>query len=146
MVPDTEPRSTKTPNEERRRGAGQFLVPLLVVFALGAALFLALPPSEPEDTDAVSEGTGAEDPAAMEQADYTAGQKRCEFFVVQKILSARQPTVLDHWEKDGKRVFEVGFTMSGEPGQSVRLCVYDPERGSALLPAVDDQGLWQRQR
>jgi hypothetical protein len=119
-----------------------FLV-LLLVLVFGAALFLYTTSSETGATDAASNGTGAGDLAVMEQSTYTAGQKRCEFFVVQKILSARGPTVLEHWEKDGKRVFQVGFTRSGESGQSVRLCIYDPERRSALLPAVEDQDQWR---
>ena len=71
-----------------------------------------------------------------------AGQKRCEFFVLQKILSARQPVTLDHWDINGKRVFRVAFSMSGKGDQTERLCVYDLETRSALLPAIGDQDQW----
>lgn len=77
-----------------------------------------------------------------EQAQHTAGQKRCEFFVLQKILSAREPVVLDHWGINGKRVFRMGFSMTAGGGQTERLCVYDPENRSALLPAPGDQDQW----
>lgn len=72
----------------------------------------------------------------------TAGEKRCEFFVLQKILSARNPVVLDHWDIDDKRVFRVGFNASGGESRSERLCVYDIESRRALLPAIADQEQW----
>ncbi len=89
-----------------------------------------------------ADDTASSVPGSTEQARYMAGKKRCEFFVLQKILSARQPVALDHWDIDGKRVFRVAFNMSGKGEQTERLCVYDLETRSALLPALGDQEQW----
>lgn len=72
-----------------------------------------------------------------------AGQKRCEFFVTQKILSARDPQAFDSWEKDGKRVFEVSYRSTGIKGRVSRICVYDLQTRAALLPAVAEQDSWR---
>lgn len=140
----------ETPSAERLRNgrgrSGSAILFALVPFALLAyvlAGFIATGPIASESVDAGTEHADGE-VAPIGETGPTAGRKRCEFFVVQKILAAREPTVLDQWDINGKRVFEVGFKMAGQSGQSVRLCVYDPENRRALLPAVGDQGQWRR--
>lgn len=117
----------------------------LAMVAYALVRFLSAPVIESGDAAARSESVDANEMAAGTQRQGIAGRKRCEFFVAQKILSAREPAVLDHWEKDGKRVFQVGFSMPGEKGLRVRLCVYDLEKRAALLPAIGDQDQWKPQ-
>jgi hypothetical protein len=118
---------------------------LLLVLALAAYLLARVNSTAPVESDSADAAAGNTDAAGLSApapARRTAGARRCEFFVTQKILSARQPTVLDQWEADGKQVFQVGFQVPGKDGQRVRLCIYDPEKRHALLPAVEDQDAW----
>jgi len=145
MAFDTAARHTGRADSDRRPRVWRMTVLglLLALVTLSATRLLATGVASPPKAVAESGEGDTVGLASTAVSAQPAGQQRCEFFVVQKILSARDPAVIDHWETDGKRVFEVGFEMPGENGSRVRLCVYDPEDRSALLPASGDEARWR---
>lgn len=116
---------------------------MLAAIAMSIAHVSAALADEPSAQNAVTPPGNAKPAEDSVGSRDIAGQKRCEFFVTQKILSARDPRVSAHWDMDGKRVFEVSYRSTGVKGRVSRICVYDPLTRGALLPAVAEQDSWR---
>lgn len=78
------------------------------------------------------------------EADFSTATSECEAFV-KKRFNADRVWSEGAWKKDGKTVVEVAYAASTDRvGYSLRLCVYDKDKGRLVIPSVFEQGIWQR--
>lgn len=79
---------------------------------------------------------------SQEKIDFAQGV--CEEFIQDKF--ERDTHVFDSWVKDGKLVFEIGYRKkySSDSSYSVRLCVYDEEKGSIMSPSPFNTSEWKK--
>lgn len=77
----------------------------------------------------------------------------CKEFVIDKLESkyTHEAHVFDTYTKDGKIVVEVGYRYNEDykwkrdgDSYSVRICVYDEEKGTISIPSVFEMGQWRK--
>lgn len=75
----------------------------------------------------------------------------CEKFVLEKVAEKYldETHVFDTYVKDGKIVVEVGYrresrSYSDGDSYSVRICLYDEEKGTIEIPSVLNMGQWKK--
>jgi hypothetical protein len=75
----------------------------------------------------------------------------CEKFVLEKLGEfGDESHIFDTYSKDGKIVVEVGLREGerwrgrGDNSYSVRLCVYDEEKGTIEIPSLLNMGQWKK--
>lgn len=78
----------------------------------------------------------------------SVASKACSNFVLEKsdLKYCGEANVFDIYSKNGRIVVEVGYKngCTGEDSYSIRLCVYDEEKQTVLLPGLLDQNDWRK--